>query len=68
MKVGFGVKQNLIKAIELYNKAANQGYAPAQCNLAYCYEMGIGIDVDLNEAVRYYRLAGDAGYPRALCI
>ena len=39
-------------------------YAPGQCNLAYCYEIGIGVEVDLNKAIYYYHLASKANYPR----
>jgi hypothetical protein len=39
-----GVEKNMLKAIELYQLSANQGFACAQSNLACCYENGYGIE------------------------
>ena len=37
-------KKNEQKAVELYQKAAEQGYANAQYNLALCYKKGTGVE------------------------
>ena len=39
---GLGVKQDYIKAVEWYKKAAEQGYSRAQHNLALMYVDGQG--------------------------
>jgi TPR repeat protein len=52
-------------ALELYRRAAEEGYPPAQNNLAGMYEMGLGVAADLTEARRWYRLAAAGGEPRA---
>ncbi len=43
-----------------YRRAAEQGWARAQTNLARLYENGLGVERDLVEAVYWYRLASDA--------
>jgi len=35
-------------------KAAEQGHASAQCNLALCYENGTGVEKDEQKAVEWY--------------
>lgn len=49
------------EAVSWLQKSANQGYAPAQCNLGYHYSNGIGIQVDEVQAVYWYRKAADQG-------
>ena len=41
---GVEVEQNSPKAFELYHKAAEQGFALAQYNLAVMYQNGEGIE------------------------
>lgn len=41
------------KAVELYIKAAEQGNAVAQVNLAWCYQEGSGVDKDDRKAVEW---------------
>lgn len=49
-------------AVECYERAARDGHAKAQHNLAAIYEKGIpGIPKDEREAVRLFRLAADQG-------
>jgi uncharacterized protein len=43
--------------IEQYQKAADQGDANAQYNLALCYEDGIGVEKDDKKAVELYQKA-----------
>ena len=35
-------------------KAANQNYADAQCNVAWCYEVGDGVEESLEKAYEWY--------------
>ncbi len=50
-------------------RAARQGYAPAQCNLAVCYLNGIGVETNPGQAVEWLeKAAGQELFPRALDI
>jgi hypothetical protein len=55
---GMGVTQDLKKAAELYQQAADQGSTEGRYNLAWCYEYGEGVVKDLKKAVDLYRVAG----------
>jgi|GEM_PF-6887091 len=59
------VNKNSDEAIKLYTKAANKGYAPAQCALGVCYENGIGVVKNLVEAIKLYTLAAKQGFAQA---
>ncbi len=48
-------------AIEIYQRAADQGYLPAIINLARCYSSGTGIQRDVQKAVELYSQAADKG-------
>ena len=67
------VKQRLHqRAAELYQAAAAQGHAKAQCNLALCYHQGNSVKQSSQRAVELYQAAaaqGDANaqYNLALC-
>ena len=52
---------NYTEAVKWYRKAADQGYAGAQCNLGYCYSKGNGVTQSYTEAVKWYRKAADQG-------
>ena len=54
---GRGVQQNPFEAVKWYRKAAEQGHARAQRNLAASYDAGRGILADPAEAARWYRAA-----------
>ena len=57
------------KAVELYRKGAEQGYAKAQYNLALCYGKGEGVTENYSEAVKWLKKAavqGDSGAINAL--
>lgn len=64
-KYGPDVPVDLEKAVKWYQKAAEQGFARAQCNLAYMYKNGEGIEKNYVKAVEWYRKAADQGYARA---
>ncbi len=44
-----------------YQLLAAQGYAPAQCNLGDCFEMGVGVAPNAQTAIKYYHLAFQSG-------
>ena len=48
-------------AAELFRKAAEMGYAPAQYNLGYCYKYGDGVPRDLAVSAEWYRKAAEQG-------
>jgi TPR repeat protein len=60
---GDGVAQNHKEALMWALKAANQGEAIAQLNLARMYANGKGVAQDLKKAVIWIRKAADQGYP-----
>src|SRR5437868_1265917 len=49
-----GATQDSAKALVWYRKSAEQGYAPAEANLAYMYENGAGVTQDYKEAFAWY--------------
>ena len=59
---GMGVEVDHAKAMELYNKAAKQGYAQAQCNLGCMYDNGLGVEVDYAKAMELFQKAAEQGY------
>ena len=63
---GQGVEPDIQKAIEWYQKAANQGHALAQTNLAYFYLLGIGVDKDEHKAFTLYQQAANQQLPAAI--
>ena len=62
---GFGVEENFQEAFEWYKKAASQGFASGQCNLARMYENGIGIPKNYEQAVKWYKKAAEQGFSAA---
>jgi TPR repeat protein len=60
-KGGEGVQQDLGRAVEWYQKAAGQGYAAAQFNLANKYRAGQGVQQDFEQAAGWYRKAAEQG-------
>lgn len=63
---GAGVPVNKAKGIELLTKAANQGYAKAQYNLARMYEDGNGVDVNYEKAYKYCKASAEQGWTDAI--
>ncbi|UQT49922.1 sel1 repeat family protein [Flavonifractor plautii] len=62
-----GVAEDAAKAVEWYERAAEQGYPRAQCNLGYCYESGKGVKEDKARAVKLYRQAAEQGSSVGQC-
>jgi TPR repeat protein len=59
-------QSNIVKAIDLYNKAAQKDDLNALTDLAFLLENGRYVQKDVNEAHRLLRRASDLYYPRAL--
>src|SRR5262249_1362850 len=64
---GEGVPKDLGKAIELFQKAADNGHAPAQCNLGALYQYGWGVPKDRKKARQLYQKAAEQGHAEAQC-
>ncbi len=56
---------NKTKAVEWYQKAAEQGYAEAQYNLGVCYYNGYGVPKNRAKAVELWKKAAAQGNVRA---
>ena len=50
---------------ETLRKAAEQGFANAQCNLGLCYRNGDGVDLDFRQAASLFTKAAEQGYADA---
>jgi len=50
-----------------FRRAAEQGDAEAQCELAVCYFLGLGVPCDRAEAVKWYHKAAEQGNAQAHC-
>ena len=59
---GVGVKQNYIKANELYKKACNGGHINACFGLASSYYKGEGVKQNYIKAIELYKKACNGGY------
>lgn len=59
---GDGVDKDMDKALLLFEKSTEQGFAPGQDNLGFMYETGSGVPRDAALAAEWYRKAGEQGY------
>ena len=69
---GVGVKKDLTKAKDLYDKAAKwytqaaqQGNIKAQCDLGECYLGGRGVPQNFTESIRWFTKSAEQGYADA---
>lgn len=62
---GEGVAEDLAKASEWIQKAAEQGYAEAQFELGVRYYNGEGVPKDLVKAIEWFQKAAKQGYAEA---
>ena len=62
-----GFPQDHIKALELFHRAAELGYAAGYNSIGYCYDYGYGygVQVDKKKANHYYELTAMRGNERA---
>jgi hypothetical protein len=58
---GFGVERDLAQWVRWTRASADQGYAPAQANMAFMYQRGAGVPRDTRETVRWASLAAEGG-------
>ena len=65
---GEGVSQDYKQAVYWWEKAAEQGYAVAQCCLGMCYEDGNGVNKDYKKAVSLYKQAAAQGHEDAIYV
>lgn len=49
-----GLSKNLKLAFEYFMNAAGQNHPAAQCNVAWCYEVGDGVDENIAKAYEWY--------------
>jgi len=57
----YGLPRNMAKALELYHRAAELGYAGAYYNIGNAYRNGRGVERDMKKAEHYYELAAMDG-------
>jgi len=62
---GKGVKKDMAKAFEWYEKAAAQNHPIAQNNVGVFYEQGLSVGKSASKAAKWYREAAEWGYPYA---
>jgi TPR repeat protein len=62
---GEGVENWLGMATYWFQKAADQGYAEAQCRLGSCYDQGKGVPQNKEKAKYWYKRAAEQGHQRA---
>jgi hypothetical protein len=60
-----GIPKDDAKAVLWFTKAAMQGHAGAQYNLALCYDRGLGVAVDRHKASTWMKQAADKGLVEA---
>ena len=56
-----GYPQDYSKALELWHRAGELGYADAYCNIGVAYDHGEGAEVDMKKAAYYYELGAMGG-------
>jgi TPR repeat protein len=61
-----GGAASITEAARWFRKAADQGHAGGQYNLAGCYYDGEGLPVDTAEAAKLYLAAGEPSLKRAV--
>ena len=58
----YGYPQNQAKALELWHRAADLGFARSLFNVANSYKSGRGVEVDMKKAKKYFELAAIKGH------
>jgi len=56
-----GSNKDYNKALELYHRAGELGFAPAYTNIGLAYTKGEGVEVDMKKAVHYFEVAAIGG-------
>lgn len=65
-KSGLGYEQDLVKAVELYEKSSDLGNAIAAYDVAYAYLNGNGVEQDYSKAMEWYQKAAECDYSPAM--
>ena len=60
-----GAPKDDTQAVYWFRKAAERGFAKAQCNLGLCYAKGEGVPKDERVAAEWYRKAADQDFAQA---
>ena len=60
-KGSYGLPQNHDKALELYRRAGELGYAKAYDKIGYAYLFGAGVEMNVINGLHYYELAAMGG-------
>ena len=58
----YGLEKDLVRAIELYERAAELGVEKAHYNLGILYDLGKDVEKDMDKAIRHYEAAAMSGY------
>ena len=58
----FGLKKDVVRAVELYERAAELGVKDAHYNLGVMYANGEGVEKDMDKAFRHYEAAAMRGH------
>jgi TPR repeat protein len=58
----YGLPQDRVKAMELWLRAGELGYARAYGSIGSVYERGQGVEMDAQKAIHYYELAAMGGH------
>ena len=58
-------QREMNEAVRLWEGAAEQGLAEAQCNLGTMYQHGHGVDVNYKKAIEWYEKAAEQGHAGA---
>ena len=61
LETGMGVVRDVYLSSKLFERAAEQGFVPAQTRIAQQYEKGIGVERDPVIAREWYRRAAESG-------
>lgn len=54
-------KQDYVKAVSYYRRAAELGHIEAQYHLGVAYEFGLGVEINYEKATYWYRKAAEQG-------
>jgi TPR repeat protein len=61
-----GDQQDMPKAVELMEQAAEAGHPMAQCNMGYFYTFSEAVEVNHATAAAWYQQSADQGVPQAM--
>ncbi len=65
---GISTEKKYALALEWFQRAAEQDYAPAFGNMGEIYRKGLGVEIDNQKAFRYYKEGADKNHPGCQCL